>query len=187
MQEVKEVREETLLSHTIVPISSYPAEAMRTVMTMSGDILVPRSDYLVAYNRGLERPTPAQPGKFRFTNAVGRRDTFGKLTITPYNDFDLDITSVRFNISRYGKYTHTIYFDEPTTVAEAIAAAEEFLSVRITKVWFNSVADDLWHQKPEWEEAQKYFICKGDVLGDSKFIEDIDQDQLGALTLTTNL
>lgn len=99
--------------------------------------------------------------KFKYINCLDR-----KYLTNPRN-----INSVRFNISRYGAYNHTIEFPNLVCEKEAIEKVEKFLSEPLTEEYYNKIVDDLFHEMP-WEEAKKHFTVRGNCLTDRKFLED---------------
>lgn len=84
----------------------------------------------------------------------------------------LNITSVTFDISRYGKYQHTIEFSTAISEKAAIEAVEEYLSYPLTEGYYQNIVDDLFHEMP-WEEAEKDFPTRGECLTDCRFLEQI--------------
>lgn len=105
-----------------------------------------------------------ETSRFKYINSIERE----------YNDVNRNVKSVTFSISRYSKYLMTIRFDfrEPLkTEKETIEYVEDFLSKPLTEEWYQMVQDDTFHQY-NWSEAQKLFECRGDILGDAKFLEN---------------
>lgn len=109
--------------------------------------------------------------KFKYINSLDR-----KYLTDRYN-----IHSVKFNISRYGKYKHTIKFENLVCEQYAIEKVEEYLSKPVTEKYYNKIVNDLFHEKP-WETAKKWFTCRGDCLTDAKFLEETYIDVNGRLT-----
>jgi hypothetical protein len=68
--------------------------------------------------------------KFKYINCLDR-----EYFITPF-----DITSVEFDISRYGKFTHTITFPDPVCEKEAIEKVEEYLSEPLTEKYYDVIS-----------------------------------------------
>jgi hypothetical protein len=99
--------------------------------------------------------------KFRYINSLDR-----EYSINP-----CIINSVTFDISRYGKYTHTLEFVNRISEREAIERVEEYLSVPLTEKYYTKIADNLFHEYP-WKKAKKIFKCRGDCLTDCKFLEE---------------
>lgn len=99
--------------------------------------------------------------KFKYINCLRRE----YLTNPP------NINSVKFDISRYGAYTHTIEFPNLVCENEVIEKVEEYLSELLTEEYYNKIVDDLFHQMP-WEKAKKHFTVRGDCLTDCKFLEN---------------
>nr|QBK91366.1 MAG: uncharacterized protein LCPAC202_03400 [Pithovirus LCPAC202] len=106
-----------------------------------------------------------------FTNTMSR----------PWDDTKLQISSVIFGISRYGKYIETINFKSPVTEFEGVRAVEKFFSQPLTEVYFNMIKDDLFNDYT-WEEAQEEYNCKGDCLTSLEYLENT-HIQDGVLTL----
>jgi len=123
---------------------------------------VPRSDVMAANIRGLAEPTEPTPGKFCYTNCLGEID-----------NTEEKVKSVQFDLSRYGSVKKIIKFPTPVTYQEAILAAEEYLSQPLTKEYYEIIKEDTFHEH-EWEEAKKWFKCRGDCLTDAKFLERAD-------------
>lgn len=99
-----------------------------------------------------------------------------------YDNTKQKIRLVTFPISRYNKYDHTITFDKARTEKAAIHVAEQFLSEPLTKEYYNKIKSDTFHQY-SWKDAQKFFQCKGDVLTDLRFLENVMLDENGNATL----
>lgn len=95
-------------------------------------------------------------------------------------DDQVCVRSVEFNISRHGKYTHVIAFPKFVTVKVAIKAVEAYLSEPLTRNYYESIKDDTFHEM-EWEDAIKYFHCRGHALTDTKFLESTKIDKNGLL------
>jgi hypothetical protein len=113
--------------------------------------------------------------KFQFENSLGR----------PYDDVTSNIAAVTFDISRYGKYRHTIPFPRDTTEEEAVRAAERFLSQPLTRDYYEAIQDDTFHQYL-WEVARHGFTSRGDALTDAKYLEQLVLDpQTGELMIET--
>jgi len=74
-----------------------------------------------------------------------------------------DITSVKFVLSRYEKYTKTIKFEVPVTVQFALKQAELYLSQRLTKRYYDQIKDDLFINVD---------TCKEEKKNNSKFDSD---------------
>lgn len=86
------------------------------------------------------------------------------------------IKSIKFNISRYGECSHTLYFESLLTDEDAVKEVEEWLSAPITKEYFESVKDDLFDSDLEFEDLEENdFRCKGDLLTDAIFLECLNQ------------
>jgi hypothetical protein len=82
-----------------------------------------------------------------------------------------NVTSVTFDISRYGRHTKTIVFDTPVFETEAVRAAEAFLSVPMDRDYYNSIKDDVFG----WSTSKfDNFQMRGDALGDCRFLEAIN-------------
>ena len=110
--------------------------------------------------------------QFKYINCLDRE----------YSTNFYDITSVQFDISRYGKYTHKITFPQSVCEKEAIEKVEEYLSEPLTEEYYNNIVNDLFHEAP-WEEAKDLFNCRGQCLTDCKFLEDVEIDN-GMLTFS---
>lgn len=101
------------------------------------------------------------PKGFKYINCLDRE----------YKTRPKNVTSVEFDISRYGKFNHVLEFTFPLSEKEAVEKVEEYLSHPLTEEYYNGIVDDLFHQAP-WEEAVEYFPCRGDCLTDCKFLEN---------------
>lgn len=93
-----------------------------------------------------------------------------------------NITSVVFDISRYGRHTQTLLFKEPVNQQDAITRAEKFLSQDLTDAYYNQVKDDLVDEPMSWNEAKVHYHNAGACLGDCRFLE-IAEFNNGTLTL----
>jgi len=123
---------------------------------------LPKSDVIAANIRGLEKPEEPENGKFKYTDCLG-----GNTRLR--NEL---CTHIKFDISRYGKHTHTLVFDKAMTINQAIKKAEEYLSEPLTEEYYNNIKDDLFNCEG-WEEDKKYFKCRGNCLTDAKFLENV--------------
>ena len=85
------------------------------------------------------------------------------------------ITSVTFNISRYGKYTFKIEFDEPISIINSIEKVEEFLSKKVSENYYNHVKDDLFYSFADYNRDIKYIcsLTRGELLTDCIYLEEI--------------
>lgn len=109
--------------------------------------------------------------KFKYINCLDRK----------YSTDRDNISSVKFNISRYGKYNHTIKFEKLVCEEYAIGQVEEYLSKPLTEKYYNKIVGDLFHESP-WETAKEWFACRGDCLTDAKFLEEAKVSTSGRLT-----
>jgi hypothetical protein len=80
------------------------------------------------------------------------------------------VWGIKFSISRYSGHKHFIKFDEQMTVKKAIREAEKFLSVSISKEYFDKYNQDYFDNFEELESDGN----RGDLLGSAIFIESID-------------
>ncbi len=99
-----------------------------------------------------------------------------------YNNQDAKISSVIFNISRYGEFRHTIDF-APQRVTESVAirAVEVYLSQPLDESYYTPLQHDTFHRHA-WQNAKLHFTCRGDVLGDSRYLEAVSVDESGQLS-----
>lgn len=111
--------------------------------------------------RGLTSSAISEDGdNFKYINCLDRE----------YSDDPCNITSVEFDISRYGKYTHTLNFDKAISEKEVITKVEEYLSEPLTEEYYSQIVDDLFHGS-SYEEIKEDFLCRGHCLTDCKFLE----------------
>jgi hypothetical protein len=123
--------------------------------------------------RGLPKSAVTQPENgFRYINSLYRE----------YSTEPLNITSVEFDISRYGEFTESIIFDSPVSEKKAIEIVEAYLSEPLTEEYFNKIKSDMFHDDLPWEDAKQTYHCRGDCLTDARFLEDVDVTD-GVLTL----
>lgn len=122
--------------------------------------------------RDLESPQKLESDKFVFTNSLDRS----------YDDSGKIIKSVSFDISRYGQFEETLTFHELVTEAVAIREAEKYLSKPITEKYYNNIREDLLDNLA-WAEVKKLYHCRGDCLGDNKFLETVEVTTTGDLLL----
>jgi len=87
------------------------------------------------------------------------------------DDTEKQVTSITFNVSRYGKYTKTLRFENPITVKETVELVEKYFSEPITQKFYEVVKDDLWWSDEPWDVAQKNYDVKGNVLTDNVYLE----------------
>ena len=115
--------------------------------------------------------TPPRP-RFRYNNCLS------SVLARPV----MNIHRVTFDISRYGKKTHTIHFKEPVAQHEAIRDAEEFLSQPLTEEYYNTIKNDLFDKAMPWEHAKGQYEHRGACLTDARFLEFVELIN-GTLTL----
>ena len=82
------------------------------------------------------------------------------------------VKSIVFDISRYGKHTHRIDFDEPVYLNEAICKVESFLSLPLDDEYYEKVKDDLFCKR---SDLRGYLEVRGDCLGDCKYLEEVKE------------
>ena len=102
-------------------------------------------------------------GKFEFINSLG----------SEYDNTNANVKSVTFDISRYGKYSVTIMFEEEVTERTAIENVKTYLSVVLTEDYYNKIVDDLFLNSP-WETISDCLMCRGSCLTDCKFLESAE-------------
>ena len=107
-------------------------------------------------------PLEPEPGKFVFNNCIEKED---------YTSKCLEVT---FSISRYGKHCKTLKFEEPVSIDRAIIEVEQYLSQPLEERYFDKIRDDLFRKNETWAEGKKRYVCRGDCLGDSKFLESAE-------------
>jgi len=110
---------------------------------------------------------------FKYENSTGQ----------DYDDIKLQITSVTFDISRYGKYTKELTFAKPVTIKKAIEKVEKKLSKPFTKKYYERIQDDLLCSEEDYEDAKHSFNSRGDLLTDYVFLEKIHVEN-GAMTFS---
>lgn len=103
-------------------------------------------------------------GIFSYENSLGREYKNEKW-----------IESVIFDISRYGKYTATLSFPEPVSEAEAVAAAERWLSEPFDRAYWERVGDDCFVGITSYQDAldEGHYKVRGDCLSDCVFLETV--------------
>lgn len=96
------------------------------------------------------------------------------------HDFGYDgkVLSVKFNISRYGKYTKTLTFSRQISINNAIEKAEEYLSQPVTEEYYNEIRDDLFDNET-WEQVKDKNYIRGDLLSDAIFLESASISRKG--------
>lgn len=93
-----------------------------------------------------------------------------------------NVTTVVFDISRYGKYTHYLLFKEPVNQQQAISKVEDFLSEPLTEEYYNQIKEDLFDDPMPFDEAKDNYENRGACLTDARFLEIANFDR-GTLTL----
>ena len=85
-----------------------------------------------------------------------------------------NVDKITFDISRYGKFTHTIELNELVTEKFAVEKAEEWLSEKVTIDYFNSIKSDLFCKFDDVDKELEYIKDKnkGDLLTDCKYLEE---------------
>jgi len=122
------------------------------------------------------------PTSFRYTNSLGRENEDG--TPMDYDDAEKYIRNIAFNISRYGDHVEIISFKEPVTEKTAIEAAEAFLSKPVTEEYYEMVKEDLCDSETPWEQAKHQYANRGALLTDCRFLESLDDDGDGNVTIS---
>ena len=80
------------------------------------------------------------------------------------------VTSLKFDVSRYGAVTHTLEFVEPVTKTVALEAIERYLSEPVDEDHFARVRNDLFDvTRYNNQNLSKY--TRGDLLTDARFAE----------------
>jgi len=114
---------------------------------------------------------PKDEGKvYTYDSTVNPTWTFDNCLNVEYENTDKSIHGALFDISRYGKYNKTMYFDENVTQYEAIKTIEIWLSKPLTEKYYDKICDDTFH-KHSWEKTKEYYKCRGDCLSDARFLE----------------
>ena len=85
-----------------------------------------------------------------------------------------NVDKITFDISRYGKFTHSIEFNELVTEKFAVEKAEEWLSEKVTIDYFNSIKSDLFCKFDDVDKELEYIKDKnkGGLLTDCKYLEE---------------
>lgn len=82
-----------------------------------------------------------------------------------------NVTSVTFDISRYGLHKQKITFKTPVLESEAVKVAEAFLSVPMDREYYDSIKNDVFG----WSTSKfTDFQMRGEALGDCRFLEAIN-------------
>jgi hypothetical protein len=86
-----------------------------------------------------------------------------------------NVTSITFNVGRYGGLQKTITFDTPVTEHNAISTVENWLSQPMTLEHFNKLKDeqDLFCGGAQFEDGD--FESNSDALGDAHFLEELER------------
>jgi len=122
-------------------------------------------------------------GKFKYTNSMYYEDH----PFHPrYENTEQVVGQVTFNISRYGKFTHTILFADMVTEDYAIAAAEAFLSQLLDEKYYKRICKDLFGGGCDnFADAKDAYRCRGECLSDCQFLESAELDEAsGELVLS---
>jgi hypothetical protein len=90
---------------------------------------------------------------------------------------DKQLSSIIFDISRYGKHTHRIDFGKPVSYTEAVEEVERFLSVPLDDEYYNLVKDDVFHN------IRPHFDTRGDCLTDLRFLEKLREIEPGVVRI----
>lgn len=101
---------------------------------------------------------PYVSGKFFYKNSTGVKE---------YPNVEKNISSVVFDISRYGEHRETIKFKENVTIKYAVEEVEKYLSEPVTEEYFERVEDDLFDSDMDWEG-----LTRGDLLTDARYLEE---------------
>ena len=95
--------------------------------------------------------------------------------VTEYYNFENEpkfnkkcVKRVTFDLSRYGEFTKTIAFKEKQTQKYALEQVEKYLSEPATEEYFTTFNTGEGIDKED-------VAIKGDLLGDCKFLEDLEQ------------
>jgi hypothetical protein len=104
---------------------------------------------------------------------MGTKSAFNYTISLPERSLD-DVKSyikyITFDISRYGKFTHTISFESPVTEKMAISEVERWLANDASSEYYNYIKEDLFHDSYEdYGKNPKRF----DFIGGCYFLEEI--------------
>ena len=103
--------------------------------------------------------------KFKYENCLGRE----------YDTKKRSITSVVFDVSRYGEYTYRIKFSRPVSEKRAIRKVESYLSKPLTEIYFNTVKDDLFFGPKTWNDAvNRKYLYRGQCLAGAIHLENVE-------------
>lgn len=115
--------------------------------------------------------------------AIFRFDKFQSVKVNRVKRY---ITSIVFDLSRYGEHSYTIVFVTPVTKYVALRNAEEYLSAPLTKEYHERVCDDLFIGIDGWPYEALIawgYENRGQLLGENKRIEGINVDKNGQMSL----
>lgn len=92
-----------------------------------------------------------------------------------YDNERRNITSVEFDIGRYGDVKETFRFDNPMTEDEVITMIETYLSEPLTEAHYERVKHDLFvaMQGKDLHYVSQHYQTKGDCLSDAIFLERV--------------
>lgn len=93
------------------------------------------------------------------------------------------VTSVTFDISRYGEHTRTIDFVGPVHPIHAIEVVEQYLSVKATWEYYSAIKDDVIEDDYDPATLLADDRLRGDFLSDAHFLERADIDGKGNMVL----
>jgi hypothetical protein len=99
---------------------------------------------------------------------------FKYILVITLDSIKKNVDKITFDISRYGKFTHTIEFNELVTEKFAVEKAEEWLSEKVTIDYLNSIKSDLFYNFDDLDKELEYIKDKnkGDLLTDCKYLEE---------------
>lgn len=86
------------------------------------------------------------------------------------------ITSVTFDVSRYGKYNHKINFNNPISIMNSIEKVEEFLSEKVSENYYRNIKDDLFYTFSDYGRDMEYIcsLTRGQLLTDCIYLVEIE-------------
>lgn len=158
---------------------------MNKILTLTGDRYLMTKDngnwtfteipaeVVIPLGDALPEKKYAGVSSFSYDNSLDRK----------YDSKKKVVTSVTFNMGRYGRCNDTVKFSAPVTEKDAIKKVEEYLSKELDEDYFTllkskgdlfagrEISFDQFKENENEFDGKFYKACRGDCLGNCKFLE----------------
>lgn len=127
--------------------------------------------YWVSKDETRRLPTP-----FVYYNSLDDK------TLELFNSLHKIVSSIKFDVSRGGKFTKTIKFKEAVTIQKAVQHVEQFLNKKIDTKYWKKIESDAGMDSIR-EQGDGIQGIRGHALGGLFFLEEITETSPGHFKL----